>query len=241
MKKRILSFKEIMDQANNADPEIRERQRINYNRHLKEEEEKLRKENLPIHMCAQYGLGVSPSDYADYDNNCLESIEINEHNEKILRFLMSWSPDKGGILLTGPQGRGKTTILRAFSLNMVRRQRKVCFMTMQRILDTLKGDGKDYFAIIGKYAQFDVILIDDIGKEITSDWTDKTLWEFFNMFERKNISIFGSSNLSKEDFSEKYDSATTSRMADKMLPVPLNGADYRALKRRQRQQLFFGS
>ena len=112
--------------------------------------------------------GASLDRFANRTGNC----------ESVVKLLKNWlthfkMPCEKGLLLSGRVGVGKTYILAALALGLVRRGFSVKFVDFFQLLTQLKAayaDDRGDAAILGPLGTVDVLLIDELGKGRCSDW-----------------------------------------------------------------------
>jgi DNA replication protein DnaC len=150
-----------------------------------------------------------------------------------------------GLFFTGPAGTGKTTmaaqtIIEVSHLRYVERRgpRDFIFETALEILFNLRMcySGKSDYSeadILKRYCLIDLLAIDDLGVEKTSDW----VLQMFHMiidyrYTRKKPTII-TSNKSCKELAERWDDdRITSRINGMCLTIGTNGKDLRTVDRR---------
>lgn len=130
-----------------------------------------------------------------------------------------------GILLKGHTGKGKTFIFRILQHfvkidNVSYIDNKKKFLIYPRIVNVKQISGefqdpeKGGYRIIQKYAYFNCLVLDDIGKEQAESKLYgnnlNVVEEIINIREERGLLTFGTTNLNR--MSEMYDDRTISRM-----------------------------
>jgi DNA replication protein DnaC len=148
----------------------------------------------------------------------------------------------GSILLTGGTGSGKThiaiSILRELiKLNKIYRS-NVCFITApeflleirntfnKKVVDFDEHEPKTEEEIIDKYAGCELLILDDLGAEKSSDFAIQSLYLLIDRRNRNLKPTIITTNLSLKEIEEKLDARIASRLSD-MKVIKINMPDYR--------------
>lgn len=182
-----------------------------------------------------------PRNYQPVSLEQLEGDKLSAHREqtsKVRRYVRDLPENLSngrGLLLVGDIGVGKTALAMVVSKAAIDNGRTVAIYSMARLLILLRDVMKDKLEYSGGLSGFldtlcavDLLHIDDVGDEQTSDWAREQLYVIVNgrYEERRSIVITTSANLDalREQIGEK----TVSRIIEMCgEPVPLYGADQR--------------
>lgn len=156
--------------------------------------------------------------------------------EKKLRDLLKANFDSGigrfrkGIFLTGKTGTGKTHALYAIQ-NHLKLHNIECSQVenwVEVLFELKEKMGKGFLReTINGITQNAVVFIDDIGAEKQTEWGQEMLYLIINrLYEAEKI-LFLSTNLSFEEFSEKYGDRLTSRICGMCEMKEIIGEDKR--------------
>jgi DNA replication protein DnaC len=169
-------------------------------------------------------------------------------NARITDFPAHWQKLKEsttGLFLTGSRGLGKTHLAVALMREMIFTtqpvyrggdykidfQRMPLFVSVPELLleirDTFNGSGASEKAVIDKYSWVDVLVLDDLGAEKTSDWVLQTLYTTMDRRYREELRTIITSNLSIEEIEEKFDDRVASRVAGMCRVCTIKGRDRR--------------
>lgn len=89
-----------------------------------------------------------------------------------------------GLYIEGTFGTGKTHLAAAISLQLIEQERNVIFKTaddlFRDIKDTFDKDNGDERAVLDRYKTCDLLVIDDLGKEQSTDWSTAQLYAIIN-------------------------------------------------------------
>jgi len=83
---------------------------------------------------------------------------------------------------------------------------------------------------VQKYYDADLLIIDDMGSELTNQFTLSVMYNLINQRSNKNKSTIISTNLSQSELREKYADRITSRLFGMYRPLVFLGTDIRRQK-----------
>lgn len=136
-----------------------------------------------------------------------------------------------GIYLYGGAGTGKTTamwiiakILRANGIPTRCRNMVDWLDHMRNQYDN--GKGGDY-EIIQELRTDDLLILDDIGSEKSTEWTTETMYRLINTRYESLRPTFIATNLTLSETSKKYGDRVASRISEMCEIVKLDGEDLR--------------
>lgn len=164
--------------------------------------------------------------------------------EQILRIMQDYAEhftsDKGeSLVLFGGTGLGKTHLSTAVARAVIDKGYDVFYtgavnmlsdFEYQRFGNSMTGDvGQD----TSRYFSCDLLIIDDLGTEVTNQFTTSVLYNVINTrLNRKKATII-SSNLAQADFRSRYWDRITSRVLGEYTVLPFLGTDVRSQKLRK--------
>lgn len=187
---------------------------------------------------------MSTQNFDNFDLNVFDTkinptfkISQREYMENIRNYLYDYSTnytekDKS-ILLYGPVGVGKTYMLSSVAREIINRGYSVVYMSAMQLL-------KKLFSI--RYKNFndqpqleveeilydcDVLMIDDLGTENSSDTNISLLFDLLNYRIQQQKTTMISTNISLDDLSEQYDARIASRIKGEFMPIQFFGRDIR--------------
>jgi DNA replication protein DnaC len=93
-------------------------------------------------------------------------------------------PGRNGLFISGPAGTGKTLIAAAIANQLIKTGTPVICMTMIDLLERIKrtfsrGD-VDEGSVLRIYKTVPLLVIDDLGKEVPSEWAVTTIYNIIN-------------------------------------------------------------
>lgn len=131
-----------------------------------------------------------------------------------------------GIFLIGGTGTGKTYILWALVNHFDSNEYTVNnFVELLSQMREYSRDGSYYEQLKGFTRK--IRFIDDIGAEKSSDFSHEMLYLIINRFYENEQQVFLSSNLSLEEFKERYGDRILSRISEMCGIIELTGEDRR--------------
>ncbi len=135
-------------------------------------------------------------------------------------------------LLLGNTGLGKTHLSTAIAVKVIEKGYDVVYETMQTMMDDFaenqfRGASLDS---VEKYYDADLLIIDDMGSELTNQFTVSVLYNLINQRMNKNKSTIISTNLSQNELRERYADRITSRLFGMYRPLLFCGTDIRRQK-----------
>jgi DNA replication protein DnaC len=139
-----------------------------------------------------------------------------------------------GLWLTGDVGTGKTTLAMLVSKAALERRRSVAIYSLPRLLAEIRttyddGSDRSYTELLDRLAEVDLLHVDDVGAERTSEWVLEQLYAIINARYEDGRAIVVTTNLPYDELKGQIGERTASRLAEICGgdPLPLFGADRR--------------
>jgi DNA replication protein DnaC len=137
-----------------------------------------------------------------------------------------------GLWFEGDVGTGKTTLAMLVSKAALDAGRSVAIYSLPRLLAeiraTFESDGEaSYVDLLDRLAAVDLLHLDDVGAEKTSDWVMEQLYAIVNARYEEERAIVVTTNLRREALVEQIRERTVSRLEEMCTLVPLYGEDAR--------------
>jgi DNA replication protein DnaC len=136
----------------------------------------------------------------------------------------------GTLALYGSYGSGKTHLLAAIA-NSVASSGRICrFASVVSLFDALQERiqiGQDYHELVRKAIEAPLLVLDDLDKLKPSEFREETLYKLLNGRCNAGLPLAISSNNAPNDLERWVGSAGRSRLMQGLIPVPMNGLDYR--------------
>ena len=165
--------------------------------------------------------------------------EEKEHVQTIVKCLKAFSSNFGkdykNLLLVGGTGLGKTHLSTAVAKSVIERGFSVVYETSanmfadfedDRFRDRFSGDEKKST----RYMECDLLIIDDLGTEVISNFTVSCLYNIINTRINKRLPIIFNTNLNSHEIRKIYNDRITSRLFGEFIILAISGTDIRRRK-----------
>ena len=168
--------------------------------------------------------------------------EMMEKNlEAAHRFVDRFGQEPQNLLLTGQVGTGKTFLSNCIARELLNRSYSVLYLSAGQLFDILarqafdrKGEPADDTA--GQIFSCDLLIIDDLGTELTSAFVSSRLFTCINERILRGKSTLISTNLGMNDMLRIYSERVTSRLMGHYRILKFPDRDIRILKRLQSER-----
>ena len=132
-------------------------------------------------------------------------------------FVDSFGKKPENLLLIGNTGTGKTHVSTSIAKALIESGYEVLYDSAQNIMtafeqDKFKSGYSQYEPKSSKFLECDLLIIDDLGTEMITQFTVSCLYNLINTRLNKDLSTVISTNLSPEELSRKYDDRIYSRL-----------------------------
>lgn len=152
-------------------------------------------------------------------------------------FIDFFDTDFSNLLFCGDTGIGKTFLSNCIAKELMDTGHSVIYFTAFQLFDILsKGvfdREKEALAVHQNIFECDLLIIDDLGTELTNSFTTSQLFLCLNERILRRKSTIISTNLGMNQLAELYSERVLSRISSNYILVKLFGADIRILKRRR--------
>ncbi len=150
------------------------------------------------------------------------------------KYAREFSASSPSLLFTGEPGLGKTYLSACIARTVADNGFSVVYDTAGKLIsdfEAAKFGGDHSGELTKKYLQCDLLIIDDLGTEMTTQFSLSALYQVINtrMMEEKPIII--STNLSAAAISQRYPGPIASRIRGTYEICPFLGTDIRSLRR----------
>lgn len=141
-----------------------------------------------------------------------------------------------GLFFVGPVGTGKTHLAAAIANYLIKEKViPVKFGNITMLLSEIKAtydeDAKmRENEVIYTLSNVALLVIDDLGKEKTTEWTNQILYTIVNNRYENYKPVVVTTNLSIQDLEEKLGQATMSRIIEMCRGIKMEGVDFRRAK-----------
>ena len=166
--------------------------------------------------------------------------EIAERNPVLVRAVKAYvrdldaNLDQGrGLWLFGGPGTGKTTLAMIVAKAALDAGRTVAVYSLPRLLAEIRttfddDSDRSYTVLLDRLTEVDLLHIDDVGAEKTSDWVLEQLYAIVNARYEEERSIVITTNLEqREELVVQIKERTVSRLEEMCEVLPAFGEDQR--------------
>lgn len=141
-----------------------------------------------------------------------------------------FGPDS--IMLFGEPGNGKTHLAASIHNHLVKQGKVVVFVSMPELLGKIKStfnkNNRDSEQqILRALNSCDLLIIDDLGAEKTSDWVLETIFTIFDSRYRRKLPILTTSNLSPKELPPQIGKRVCDRLVEMSQPIENKAVSYR--------------
>lgn len=142
----------------------------------------------------------------------------------------------GNILFAGNTGLGKTHLSTSVAVEVIKRGFDVKYETAQNLFadfenkqfrNSYSGDDEDPTE---RYFECDLLIIDDLGTEMTTQFTVACLYNLINTRINRGRSMIINTNLNSADLRRRYSDRITSRLFGEFAVLLFEGNDIRMTK-----------
>lgn len=172
------------------------------------------------------------------------SLEFYPDSEKeymahLLDYLKEYANEFGSdspnLLFVGGTGLGKTHLSTALAKAVIEKGCYVIYETSTNIFSDFENDRfRDRYngeePISTKYMECDLLIIDDLGTEVVTNFTVSCLYNLINTRLNKKLPIILSTNLNSQEIRKLYNDRITSRLFGDFEIQAFKGSDIRKLK-----------
>ncbi|MBO0781744.1 MAG: ATP-binding protein [Ktedonobacteraceae bacterium] len=141
---------------------------------------------------------------------------------------------QGNLWLYGSYGVGKTHLLAALA-NLRRSAGRPClFASAVTLFDAIQeriGNDQDYHLLLKQAVQTPLLLLDDIDKPKVSAFRQEIYYQLIDGRTRRGLPLAISSNCPPAELDDYIGGAARSRLMMGIIPIHLNGIDYRLERR----------
>lgn len=147
----------------------------------------------------------------------------------------SFTTNSHNMLFVGGTGLGKTHLSTAIAKAVIEKGYNVIFETATNIFADFENDRfRDRYIgeepVSSKYLDCDLLIVDDLGTEVVTNYTVSCLYNLINSRLNKKLPIILSTNLNSSEINHLYNDRITSRLLGDFEIKRFEGEDIRKIK-----------
>jgi len=136
-----------------------------------------------------------------------------------------------GLWFMGPVGTGKTTLAMLVSQAAIKAGRSVAIYSLPRLLNEIRDTHRaerSHVALLDRLTAVDLLHIDDVGAERTTDWVLEELYSIVNgRYEDQRSMVITTNIDNREALCDQITPRTVSRLTEMCDELPVLGHDRR--------------
>lgn len=159
--------------------------------------------------------------------------QLMKSNFNICRkYAQNFGPGSGSLLFSGATGLGKTFLSACIARQVADRGFSVVYETAIRLFSDFEAEKfgaaqEENRGRNRKYLECDLLIIDDLGTEMTTQFTTSVLYHLLNTRMMENRSTIISTNLADTEIENRYSPQIASRIIGTFRLVQFAGEDIR--------------
>ena len=148
------------------------------------------------------------------------------------RYAKEFTGRSPSLLFTGGPGLGKTFLSACIARSVADSGFSVVYDTAGKLFSDFEAVkfGGIQSDLTRKYLECDLLIIDDLGTEMTTQFTQSVLYQVINTRMLENKPVIVSTNLSAEAIQHRYPGPIASRLLGAFELCPFLGRDIRRLR-----------
>lgn len=155
--------------------------------------------------------------------------------ESVMSYMRNFKESETNLLFYGSPGTGKTFLSSCIAKELLDKGNLVIYRTSDGLIQNLKEiKFNDNFELLDLLMNCDLLIIDDLGTELTTEFSKVELFNFLNSKLLRKKKLLVSTNLTIEDIKKKYDERIYSRLVGDFTLYKFIGDDLRIQKNHER-------
>lgn len=192
---------------------------VMYSDEIAKKEEQLREENNECDLGERY------------ENRTFNNFDSKDRERAFgicMRYAESIAKgEKKSLFIIGDVGTGKTHLAASIAHYCMDHGVIVKFGNITDIFQSLRNAFTRDEDILSEVKAVPLLVLDDLGKEYTTEWTNETIYSIINYRYEHMLSTVVTTNLTLAEMQEKIGEATVSRLMEMCEYVSMDGKDYR--------------
>ncbi len=190
--------------------------------------------NSPLKTCTFRSFRLDR--YPDVTDTAI-GVNQREHMKNTYEYLKDYAenftPDSQGLFMYGKTGLGKTHLSLAIANVVIDRGYDVYYGSVQSIMDKLEAE---HFGRLPREDSIkediltcDLLIIDDLGTEFSTQYTNAELYNIINSRILSSLPTIISTNLAISEIADRYTQRVASRIIGSSMAVYFCGKDIRQI------------
>lgn len=173
--------------------------------------------------------GITPQFTEKTFDNFTAETESEKKFLSVCKDFVFGRTEQRSMLMIGSNGCGKTHMSCAIGNHFISKNKKVRYIkadTLQDQIRTYWNNSLTTEAFIKKLSGYDIVIIDDLGKEYTdkNEMNRQTINQVIDYLYEHNIRFIISTNFNGKELTEKYGTAVLSRLNEACLILDIKKA-----------------
>lgn len=195
----------------------------------------LAKENFGSFQMEYYSKDVDgDKEFSSYDNMS----KVVEKSKNFVKSFEEKNRERGNILIYGETGMGKTFLSNCIAKELLDKKHTVLYLSANELFeDVLAGylmQQKKHLEDLYQYVyNCELLIIDDLGTELTNSFVSSQLFEIINKRELSGLSTLISTNLTMMQLRDRYSERVMSRLIANYTVFNIYGDNIRYQKRKK--------
>ncbi len=163
--------------------------------------------------------------------------EMKDNLEILREYAEGFTTNRSSVIMMGATGLGKTHMSTAIAKVVIEKGYDVVYETVQNIMSDFEYErfGRGYNTDAeekktDKYFNCDLLIMDDLGTELTNNFTVSCLYNLMNSRINNHLPTIVNTNLTHNELRDRYEDRVTSRLMGEFVPIQFVGKDIRQQK-----------
>ena len=172
-----------------------------------------------------------------YQNDRMTHLLMQSNLERAKQYADTFHPARSeNLAMFGGTGLGKTHLSTAIARTVIEKGWDMVYVSCVDMFADYEAQrfgnstGTPTGADLSRYTDCDLLIIDDLGTELTNQFTTSCLYGLLNTRLNRHLPIVLSTNLETDEFRKRYWDRITSRVLGNFTVMPFKGTDIRRQK-----------
>lgn len=178
---------------------------------------------------------IRNSNFEDFNESYYIGQDLENFKDsyaKSVDFVENFDNTFKNIVFYGTVGTGKSMMSACIAHSLIESGHSVIYFSAANLMDSLSKytfdyKAKEYNTVLSDISNCDLLIIDDLGTEMSNNFTITSLFSLLNERALSKKSTIISTNLTLEDLRERYTDRIFSRLTGGYLFARLSGPDIR--------------